>query len=114
MKKPKIKDIPNKIHVKKGDMVKVISGNDKGKTGKVIKVIPKKGKVVVDGINIVKKHLKPTQMNPQGGVVEKPAPFYSSNVMLFCESCGKATRVGKKILEDGSKVRECKKCGEVL
>lgn len=114
MAKPKIKFVPRKIHVKTGDTVYVISGKDKGKTGKVTKVFPKKGKIIVEGINIVKKHLKPTQMNPQGGVVTKPAPIFSSKVMLYDEKAGKPTRVGKKILEDGTKVRISKVSGEVL
>jgi len=112
--KPKIKAIPNRLHVKTGDMVKVIAGKDKNKVGKVIRVFPKKGKLLVEGINIVKKHLKPSQMDPQGGVVEKELPLYSSKVMLFCEKCSKATRISKKRLEDGTKVRICKHCGEVL
>jgi len=112
--KPKIKFVPNKIHVKKEDLVYVVSGKDKGKTGKVIKVFPKKGKIMVEGINLVTKHLKPNQMNPQGGVVKKPAPIFSSKVMLYDEKAGKPTRVGKKILEDGTKVRISKVSGEVL
>lgn len=114
MAKPKIKFVPNKIHVKKEDLVYVVSGKDKGKTGKVIKVFPKKGKIMVEGINLVTKHLKPNQMNPQGGVVKKPAPIFSSKVMLYDEKAGKPTRVGKKILEDGTKVRISKVSGEVL
>jgi len=111
--KPKVKDIPNKLHVRTGDTVYVISGKDKGKTGKVVKVFPKKGKVVVEGINIVTKHLKPTQMNAQGTVVQKEAPIYSCKVMLFDEKAGKATRVGFRV-ENGKKVRYSIKSGEVL
>lgn len=114
MTKKKIKFVPNKIHVKKDDVVFVISGKDKGKTGQVLKAIPKKGKVIVAGVNIVTKHVKPTQMNPQGGVVTKEAPIYSCKVMLYDEKAGKPTRVGKKILEDGTKVRISKASGEVL
>ncbi|BDU49534.1 50S ribosomal protein L24 [Haliovirga abyssi] len=114
MAKPKIKFVPNKLHVKTGDTVYVISGKDKGKVGKIVKVFTKKGKVVVEGINIVTKHMKPTQMNPQGGVVEKAAPIYTSKVMLYCDKCGKPTRISKKVLDDGKKVRICKHCGEVL
>lgn len=113
MAKPKVKDIPNKLHVRTGDTVFVISGKDKGKTGKVVKVFPKKGKVVVEGINIVTKHLKPTQMNAQGTVVQKEAPIYSCKVMLFDEKAGKATRVGFRV-ENGKKVRYSIKSGEVL
>ena len=113
MAKPKIKFVPDSLHVKTGDMVYVISGKDKGKTGKVVKVFPKKGKVVVEGINIVTKHMKPTQINPQGGVVSKPAAIFSSKVMLFDEKAGKPTRVGYKVV-DGKKVRYSKVSGEVL
>lgn len=114
MAKPKVKFVPDKIHVKKGDTVYLVSGKDKGKTGKVIKVFTNTGRVVVEGVNIVTKHLKPSQMNPQGGVVKRPAPMFSSKVMLYCEKCSKATRITKKVLEDGTKVRVCKHCGEVL
>ncbi len=113
MAKPKIKFVPNTLHVKTGDMVYVISGSDKNKTGKVKKVFPKKGKIVVEGINIVKKHLKPSQVNPQGRVVEQEAPIFSSKVMLYDEKTKKPTRVGHKIV-DGKKVRYSKKSGEVL
>ncbi len=113
MAKPKIKFVPNKLHVRTGDTVYVISGKDKGQTGKVLRVFPKKGKVLVEGINKVTKHLKPNQMNPQGGVVEKEAPLFSSKVMLFDEKAGKPTRVGFKF-ENGKKVRYSKKTGEVL
>jgi large subunit ribosomal protein L24 len=111
--KPKIKFVPDKIHVKSGDTVYVISGKDKGKTGKIVKVFPKKGKIVVEGINVVTKHLKPTQMNPQGGVVTKPAPIFSSKVMMYDEKAGKPTRIGYKVV-DGKKVRYSKVSGEVL
>lgn len=106
--------VVTKIHVKKGDMVQVITGKNAGKKGKVLQVIPKKGRVVVEGVNVVKKHTKPTQKMPQGGIMEKEAPIASSNVMLFCGKCNNPTRVGKKILDNGNKVRVCKKCGEVL
>jgi large subunit ribosomal protein L24 len=111
--KPKIKFVPNKMHVKTGDTVYVISGKDKGKTGKIVKVFPKKGKVIVEGVNVVTKHLKPTQMNPQGGVVTKPAAIFSSKVMVYDEKAGKPTRVGYKVV-DGKKVRYSKVSGEVL
>jgi large subunit ribosomal protein L24 len=111
--KPKIKFVPNKLHVKTGDTVYVISGKDKGKTGKVLRVFTKKGKILVEGINVVTKHLKPNQMNPQGGVVTKEAPLFSSKVMLFDEKAGKPTRVGYKFVDD-KKVRYSKVSGEVL
>jgi len=103
-----------KVHVRKGDTVLVIRGKDAGKKGKVLEVQPAKSRVVVEGVNKVKRHTRPTRRISQGGIMEKEAPIHSSNVMLFCTKCNKPTRVGKKILEDGKKVRQCKKCGEVL
>lgn len=103
-----------KVHVRKGDTVLVTTGKDKGKKGKVISVNPDKGRVIIDGVNIIKRHTKPTQKMPQGGIMEKPAPVDSSNVMLFCTKCNSPTRISKKILEDGKKVRVCKECGEIL
>ncbi|WP_350343820.1 50S ribosomal protein L24 [Proteinivorax tanatarense] len=103
-----------KVHVKKDDKVVVLSGKDKGKSGKVLKVIPRDNKVVVEGANIQKKHAKPTRNNPQGGVIEQEAPLYSSKVQLVCPRCDKPARVGARFLEDGKKVRDCKKCGEVI
>jgi large subunit ribosomal protein L24 len=102
------------IHVKKGDTVEVIAGQHRGKRGKVLQVQPKHGRVIVEGINIHKRHSKPTQKLPQGGIVEKEAPIYSSRVMLVCPKCGKAARVGHGYLSDGTKVRVCKRCGEHL
>lgn len=99
-----------KIHVKKGDLVMVITGKDAGKKGKVLLVIPKKGRVVVEKANMVKRHTKPSQSLPQGGILEKEAPIASSNVMLFCSECNNITRVSMKETEAG-KVRVCKKCG---
>ncbi len=113
MAKPKVKFVPDSLHVKTGDTVYVISGKDKGKTGKVVKVFPKKGKIVVEGINLVTKNLKPSQTNPQGGVVTKPAALFSSKVMLFDAKAGKPTRVGYRI-EDGKKVRYSKVSQEVI
>ncbi|GAB6172273.1 50S ribosomal protein L24 [Paradesulfitobacterium aromaticivorans] len=98
------------IHVKKGDLVMVITGKDAGKKGKVLEVIPKKGRVVVEKVNIIKRHTRPSQGNPQGGILEKEAPIHSSNVMLFCPECNSVTRVNIKETEAG-KVRVCKKCG---
>lgn len=103
-----------KVHVKKGDMVVVLTGKDVGKKGKVLNVEPHKGRVFVEGVNIVKRHTRPTQKMPQGGIVEKEAPVASSNVMLVCSRCKSPTRLGKTILADGSKARVCKKCGEVI
>lgn len=104
----------NKIHVRKKDTVMVISGKDKGKTGEVLAVMPKTGKVVVKGINEVTKHQKPNKANMQGGIIKKEAPIYSSKVMLYCDKCKSVTRISHKLLEDGTKVRVCKKCGETF
>ena len=103
-----------KLHVRKNDTVVVISGKDKGKTGEVLKAYPKTGKVLVQGVNIVKKHQKPTRVNAEGGIIEKEGAIYSSKVMLYCKKCKNATRISNKLLEDGSKVRVCKKCGETF
>lgn len=103
-----------KVHVKKGDTVMVIAGKDKGKIGKVIRVIPAKRRVVVEGVNIVKKHMRPNPKNQQGGIIEMEAPLDSSNVMLVCTKCGRPTRIARRFLEDGTKVRACKKCGEII
>ena len=103
-----------KVHVRKGDTALVIAGKNTGKKGKILMVIPDKSKVVVEGVNVVKRHSRPTQKLPQGGIMQKEAPIHSSNVMIFCSKCNKPTRIGKKILENGEKIRICKKCGENL
>lgn len=103
-----------KVHVKKGDTVLVITGKDAGKKGKVLTVFPKEQRVIVEGVNVVKRHTKPNKKMPQGGIVEKEAPIASSNVMLYCNKCNNPTRIGRKFLDDGTKVRVCKKCGEVI
>ena len=101
----------NNLLVKKGDNVEVLAGKDKGKRGKVIRALPSKNKVVVEGVNKVKKASRPSQRNPQsGGIIEMEAPLHISNVMLVCGSCGKASRVGI-LTDDGVKFRICKKCG---
>ena len=96
-----------KMHVKKGDTVLVLSGKDKGKEGKIIEALPKKAKVVVEGVNKVKRHTKPSQANPQGGIITKEAAIASSKVMLVCPACKKATRI-KKTAVSGSFVRNRK------
>ncbi len=103
-----------KLHVKKDDMVKVIAGKEKGKTGKVLRVFPAKKRVVIESLNMVKRHTRPTQLSPEGGIVEKEAALSVSNVMLVCASCGEATRTGIRTLEDDSRVRYCKKCNEIV
>ncbi|MDA3902338.1 MAG: 50S ribosomal protein L24 [Desulfuromusa sp.] len=101
-----------KLHVKKNDMVKITAGKEQGKTGKVLRVLPGKGRVVVENLNIIKRHTRPNQLNPEGGIIEKSAPMSISNVMLICGSCNQPTRTGVRLLEDGSKTRYCKKCNE--
>lgn len=103
-----------KLHVKKNDMVMVIAGKAKGKSGKITKVFPEKGRVVVENLNVVKRHSRPTRANTEGGIIEKEAPLAASNVLLLCGSCNKPTRTGIRTLEDGSKARFCKKCNEIL
>jgi len=100
------------LNVKKGDRVKVLAGKDKGKEGEVLRAYPKKDRVVVEKVNIIKKAMRPTQQNPQGGISSMEAAIHVSNVMLVCPSCKKATRVGHRFKEDGKKVRVCKKCGK--
>ncbi|HSW35088.1 MAG TPA: 50S ribosomal protein L24 [Candidatus Limnocylindrales bacterium] len=102
------------MSVRRGDRVLVLSGKDKGKKGKVIATLPRKGRIKVEGINIVKKHAKPTQRIPQGGIREMEAAFPASKVMVVCPACSKPTRIAKKILPDKRRVRTCKKCGESL
>ena len=101
------------MHVKTGDKVMVITGKDKGKTGVILASFPKKNRVLVEGVNIVKKHSKPSQMNPQGGIINQEAPIHVSNVMPIDPKTGEPTRVGVKV-ENGKKVRYAKKSGEVL
>jgi large subunit ribosomal protein L24 len=101
-----------KRKIKKGDSVLVVSGRDRGKSGKVTRVLPEKGKVVVERLNIVKRHKKPTGPQGGGGIVEKEAPLDISDVMLLCGKCNKPVRIGKKVLDDGSRVRVCRSCGE--
>jgi len=103
-----------KIHVRKNDTVIVISGKDKGKTGEVLKVSPKAGKVLVQGVNIVKKHQKANRAQMESAIIEKEAAINSSKVILYCTKCKNATRISNKILDDGTKVRVCKKCGETF
>lgn len=101
----------NKLHVKKDDVVVVITGKDKAKKGKVLSADPKNSRVVVEGVNVVTRHKKPRGAQNPGGRIKKEAPIHASNVMHVCEKCNKATRLAHKITENGAKVRVCKKCG---
>lgn len=103
-----------KLHVKKGDTVVVISGKDKGKKAKVLVGLPKDGKVIVEGVNMNTKHKKPSQKVQQGGIIHQESPIFASKVMLWCDKCKKGVRAGKRILQDGTKVRYCKSCGDML
>ena len=102
-----------KLHVKKGDTVVVLSGKDKGKQGKIISAMPRAGKVIVEGVNKVKRHSKPSLKVPQGGIITKEMPLHACKVQLVCPACNKPTRVGHKDV-NGKNSRVCKKCGEVI
>lgn len=109
-----MKSSNNKMHVKKGDNVIVISGKDKGKKGRVLHAFPSENRVLVEGVNMVKKHSRPSKANPQGGILNQEAPIHASNVMIVDPKTGEATRIGYKILDNGKKVRVAKKSGETL
>lgn len=103
-----------KMHVKTGDNVIVKTGKDAGKTGKVLAVETKTGRVFVEKVNLVSRHTKPTKASPQGGILKKEAAIDSSNVMIYCNKCGKGVRLGHDKLANGKRVRKCVKCGEVF
>lgn len=100
--------------IKKDDKVIVTAGKERGKIGTVLKVDSEKSRVIVEKVNIVKKHARPSAKTAQGGIIEKEAPLDISNVMIVCNKCAEPTRIGRRVLEDGSKVRVCKKCGESM
>ena len=102
------------LSIKKNDSVLVITGKEKGKKGRVISVSPARSKILIERINIIKRHMKPSKKYSQGGIIEKEASLHISNVMLLCPKCDKPTRIGSTILSDGKKVRACKKCREVI
>ena len=102
-----------KLHVKKGDTVVVLSGKDKAKQGKILTAMPREGKVIVEGINKVKRHSKPGLKTPQGGIITKEMPLHACKVQLVCPACNKPTRIAHKD-QGGKNVRVCKKCGEVI
>ena len=102
-----------KLHVKKGDTVQILAGKDKGKQGKIISALPNKAKVIVEGINKVKRHSKPSLKVPQGGIVSKEMPLHACKVQLICPACNKPTRISHKQV-NGKNARVCKKCGEVI
>ncbi len=102
------------VRLKKNDRVQVISGKSKGKEGKILRRIPERDMLVIEGVNMVSHHIKPSQKNPQAGIQKHEAPIHAAKVMLVCPQCGKATRVGASFLESGKKVRICKKCNEII
>lgn len=104
----------NKLHVKKDDNVIVITGKDKGKKGRIIAAYPRENRVLVEGVNMVKRHTRPNPQNQQGGIIEREAPIHVSNVMHIDPKSGKPTRIGTKVLDNGNKVRVAKRSGEII
>ncbi|KJJ84335.1 Ribosomal protein L24 [Candidatus Omnitrophus magneticus] len=102
------------LGIKKNDTVKILSGKDKGKTGRVIQVIPERNRLVVQGLNLVKKHTKKRRQDEPGGIISKESSLHQSKVNIVCGRCNKATRIGIELLKDGTKARYCKKCKELL
>jgi large subunit ribosomal protein L24 len=100
--------------IKKDDQVMVVTGKEKGKTGRVQRLLPVRGTVIIEKLNMVKRHERPSARHRHGGIIEKEAPLNVSNVMIICPKCNKPVRTGRKFLEDGKKVRHCNKCGEVI
>lgn len=103
-----------KFHIKKDDTVMVMAGKEKGKTGKVVRILADKNRVVVENLNVVKRHTRPNRANQDGGIIEKEAPIAISNVMVVCSACNKPSRTGMRLSEDGSKARFCKKCNQTV
>lgn len=102
----------NKLHVRKGDTVIILSGKDKGKKGKILTAYPQEGKVLVEGVNIVSKHRRPTPTMQQGGIIKQESPIYAAKVMLVCPACKQPTRIATRQLDNGDRVRACRKCEE--
>ena len=102
------------LGIKKNDMVKVIAGKDKGKTGKILRIIPLKNRAIVQKVNFIKKHARRTRQDVEAGIIEKEASIHLSNLSIVCKACNRPTRIGIDVLSDGSKIRYCKKCKEAL
>ena len=102
------------MQIRKNDSVMVIGGKERGKTGKVLRVIPKKDAVIIERVNLVKRHSKPRGPQQPGGIVEKEAQIRASNIMIMCDKCNAPVRVGRKILTDGQRIRICRRCGEAI
>ena len=109
-----VKSFGGKVHVKKNDTVLVISGREKGKQGKVVAVSLKESKIMIEGINMVSKHMKPRSAGQEGGIIRTEGAMYACKAQLVCPKCSKPTRVSHKILDSGEKQRSCKKCGEMI
>jgi large subunit ribosomal protein L24 len=103
-----------KLHIKKNDLIMVKEGREKGKSGRVLRVLPEKERVLVEKINMIKRHSRPHGQQRRGGILEKEAPLHVSNVMLLCEKCNKPVRIGHRVIEGDKKVRICRKCQEIL
>ena len=106
--------ISNKINFRKGDNVLVISGDDKGKKGKIVDIFPKKMRAIIESVNFLKKHVKPTQKVPQGGVIKQEGSLHISNIKLICNKCNKPTTIKRGKIKEGKRARICKKCGEII
>lgn len=102
------------LGIRKNDTVQVVAGDEKGKRGRVLFVYPQENRLLIESINMIKRHMKPSKRYQQGGIIEKEAPVKRANVMLLCPKCDKPTRISNVVLENGKKVRSCKKCGEVM
>lgn len=103
-----------RLPIRKNDSVMVIAGKERGKTGKVLRVIPEKNAVLVERMNLVKRHARPRGPQQPGGIVEKEAPIHASNLMVMCDKCNAPVRLGRKVLPDGEKVRVCRRCGDPI
>ena len=106
--------VNNKVGFRKGDKVLIIIGEDKGKKGKIVRIFPKKMEVIVEGVNFLKKHSKPTQKVPQGGIVTQEGALHTSNIRLVCNKCNTPTAIKRERIKEGKRVRVCKKCGEII
>jgi large subunit ribosomal protein L24 len=102
------------LHIRKNDIVKIMAGKEKGKIGRVLKVDREKGRVFIEKVNMVKRHVKPGKTHPQGGIVEKEAPLAYSNVLVMCDKCNKPSRIAMRVDESGEKHRTCKRCGDIF
>ncbi|HEU4342965.1 MAG TPA: 50S ribosomal protein L24 [Candidatus Binatia bacterium] len=102
------------MQIRKNDSVMVIAGKERGKTGKILRVLPDQGAVLIERINLMKRHSRPRGPQQPGGIVEKEAPIEASNIMIMCDKCNAPVRIGRKILADGEKIRVCRRCGEAL